>query len=278
MRVVAEKQARKPYDLALVIDRSGSMSGPPLLEAVRRAKHIADQLEPTDTASLVVFDDGVQTTSSRLAEQVTAGVALGFVRHLLLQAAPPTCTAAWSGRCRWPVARCCSCVGPCHCFDLNANVGDIMNTASMPALCAQAAERGVTTSTDCLGTRLQRGTDGQDGQARWRNYYYGEHHLTSSSPSATAVRFHLVGFCGAATSVCRWRLRRGGQCPSAQRLSGRWRCRDSGEPADIAFGAEAGPVDLEIPAGLLEVRQLLQGCCFCFDAEKPTLPPIEWYC
>jgi Ca-activated chloride channel family protein len=51
-----EKKARNPYHLALVIDRSGSMSGPPLLEAVRCAKHITDQLAPTDTASLVIFD------------------------------------------------------------------------------------------------------------------------------------------------------------------------------------------------------------------------------
>ena len=57
----AEKKARKPYHLALVIDRSGSMSGPPLAEAVRCAKHITDQLAPTDTASLVIFDDRVQT-------------------------------------------------------------------------------------------------------------------------------------------------------------------------------------------------------------------------
>ena len=39
--LATEKKARKPYHLALVIDRSGSMSGPPLAEAVRCAKHIA---------------------------------------------------------------------------------------------------------------------------------------------------------------------------------------------------------------------------------------------
>jgi hypothetical protein len=42
----SEKKARKPYHLALAIDRSGSMSGRPLLEAVRCARHIADQLQP----------------------------------------------------------------------------------------------------------------------------------------------------------------------------------------------------------------------------------------
>lgn len=56
-----EKKSRNPYHLALVIYRSGSMSGPPLLEAVRCARHMADRQESTDTASLVVFDDRVRT-------------------------------------------------------------------------------------------------------------------------------------------------------------------------------------------------------------------------
>ena len=57
----AQKKDRKPYQLSLVIDRSGSMSGEPLLEAVRCAKHIVDRLDSTDVASLIVFDDRVKT-------------------------------------------------------------------------------------------------------------------------------------------------------------------------------------------------------------------------
>ena len=56
-----QQKVRRPYHLSLVIDRSGSMSGEPLVEAVRCAKHIVDRLEPTDIASLVVFDDRVKT-------------------------------------------------------------------------------------------------------------------------------------------------------------------------------------------------------------------------
>jgi hypothetical protein len=47
---------RQPYHLSLVIDRSGSMSGQPLQEAVRCSRHIVDRLLPTDVASLVTFD------------------------------------------------------------------------------------------------------------------------------------------------------------------------------------------------------------------------------
>ena len=42
-----QKKERKPYHLSLVVDRSGSMSGSPLMEAVRCAKHIVDRLAPT---------------------------------------------------------------------------------------------------------------------------------------------------------------------------------------------------------------------------------------
>ena len=55
------KKERRPYHLALVIDRSGSMSGPPLAEAVRCARHIVDQLQASESASLIVFDHRVQT-------------------------------------------------------------------------------------------------------------------------------------------------------------------------------------------------------------------------
>ncbi|MBP6422523.1 MAG: VWA domain-containing protein, partial [Propionivibrio sp.] len=52
---------RRPYHLALVIDRSGSMSGAPLAEALRCARHIIDRLDPGDFAALIDFDSRVRT-------------------------------------------------------------------------------------------------------------------------------------------------------------------------------------------------------------------------
>jgi len=49
-----------PKRLALVVDRSGSMSGQPLAEALRCVEHIASHLTPQDALSLVVYDDKVQ--------------------------------------------------------------------------------------------------------------------------------------------------------------------------------------------------------------------------
>ena len=49
-----------PKRLSLVVDRSGSMSGKPLNEALRCVMHIANHLKPKDQLSLVVYDDEVQ--------------------------------------------------------------------------------------------------------------------------------------------------------------------------------------------------------------------------
>jgi Ca-activated chloride channel family protein len=51
--------AATPKRLALVVDRSGSMDGQPLTEALRCVTHIADCLTPADHLSVVVYDDQI---------------------------------------------------------------------------------------------------------------------------------------------------------------------------------------------------------------------------
>jgi Ca-activated chloride channel family protein len=57
----AELPQRNPLHLALVIDRSGSMSGQPLDEAKRCAEFVMDGLQPTDRLSVVAYDNEVRT-------------------------------------------------------------------------------------------------------------------------------------------------------------------------------------------------------------------------
>jgi Ca-activated chloride channel family protein len=68
-----------PKRLALVVDRSGSMNGQPLEEALRCVTHIASHLTPQDALALVVYDDKVDTLlpleSMRSAEEVAKAVA-----------------------------------------------------------------------------------------------------------------------------------------------------------------------------------------------------------
>ena len=52
---------RAPINVALVLDRSGSMSGPPLEAAKRAAKRFAELLGANDRVSVAAFDDQVHT-------------------------------------------------------------------------------------------------------------------------------------------------------------------------------------------------------------------------
>ncbi|MDO8586306.1 MAG: VWA domain-containing protein [Armatimonadota bacterium] len=51
---------RAPLNLALVVDRSGSMEGEPLEYVKRACGYVVDLLEPTDILTIVVFEEQVQ--------------------------------------------------------------------------------------------------------------------------------------------------------------------------------------------------------------------------
>ena len=76
-----EKQQRQPYGIGFVIDRSGSMAGAPLTEAVRCVRFMADKLNDTDFASLVTFDSQValEFPLSTMTERSRLSVALATV-------------------------------------------------------------------------------------------------------------------------------------------------------------------------------------------------------
>ncbi|MBL9214851.1 MAG: VWA domain-containing protein [Opitutaceae bacterium] len=55
------REARPPVNLALVIDRSGSMAGDKIARAREAALELVRQLGPRDIVSLVAYDTGVET-------------------------------------------------------------------------------------------------------------------------------------------------------------------------------------------------------------------------
>ncbi|MBP1779591.1 MAG: von Willebrand factor type, partial [candidate division NC10 bacterium] len=54
------QMARKPLNLCLVIDRSGSMAGAKLEQTIASAKFVVERLAPTDILSVVQFDGRVK--------------------------------------------------------------------------------------------------------------------------------------------------------------------------------------------------------------------------
>jgi len=78
-----------PKRLSVVVDRSGSMNGKPLNEALRCVMHIAKHLTPKDQMSLVVYDDEVDVlvplkpmTSVSEIEQAVEQVVSGGMTNL----------------------------------------------------------------------------------------------------------------------------------------------------------------------------------------------------
>jgi Ca-activated chloride channel family protein len=71
---------RAPLTLALVIDRSGSMSGDKIMTAKRAALTALNELDERDTAAVVIFDDQIDTIQS--ATPVTPAIKRHVAREL----------------------------------------------------------------------------------------------------------------------------------------------------------------------------------------------------
>ena len=256
----AQKKERKPYHPSLVIDRSGSMSGEPLLEAVRCAKHIVDRLESTDVASLIVFDDRVKTLAPAkpVGDRKALYTALAHVRS----GGSTNLHGGWQtgaaeildGVKQAALSR------VILLSDGNANVGETTDTNEIAALCADAAEKGVTTSTYGLGRDFNEELMVEMGKRGGGNHYYGDTAADLFEPFAEEFDFisnlyarHVRLALAAPEGV---KITLLNDYPVEQR---------EGFPLvrlpDIPLGAEAWAlVELEIPAGMaLESgNQLLQ--------------------
>ncbi|SBT03707.1 von Willebrand factor type A [Candidatus Accumulibacter aalborgensis] len=273
--VSTEKKARKPYHLALVIDRSGSMSGPPLAEAVRCAKHITDQLAPTDIASLIVFDDRVQTLV--LARPVGDRKALYHALSRVHSGGSTNLYGGWQAGAQslLPAAGEAALARVILLSDGNANVGEITDTAGIATLCAQAAERGVSTSTYGLGADFNEDLMVEMAKLGGGNHYYGDTAADLFEPFAQEFDF-ISALC--ARQV---RLSLAAAPGVSIRLLNDYPVDgDAGMPVirlpDIAFGAEAWAlVELEIPSSLAieGTGQLLQAAV---TASTPDGEPLAF--
>ncbi len=166
-------KARKPYGLALVIDRSGSMCGDPLREAVRCARHIVDRLAPADAAALVAFDDKVRTLVP--AGPVGDGSHLRQALGRIHEGGSTNLHGGWKkgADSLASLAAEAAIARVILLSDGNANVGEI-DPGHIAGQCAAAAQAGVTTSTYGLGRQFNEELMVAMAKAGSGNHYYGD--------------------------------------------------------------------------------------------------------
>jgi len=163
---------RPPQALALVIDRSGSMSGRPLEEAKRCAEYVLGKLRPSDAVALVKFDGRVQrlwpaaSLSDGAAQRAAiAGIHAGGNTNLhggWKEGADTLADVAGQGLKRVILLS-----------DGQANEG-VTDSNEIAAHCAAWAAKGITTSTYGLGNSFNEDLMVAMARAGGGNHYYGD--------------------------------------------------------------------------------------------------------
>ena len=236
---------RPPQAISLVIDRSGSMQGRPLDEAKRCAEYVIGKLRPTDSVSLVQFDNRVQRLWPAVPlgdgaplRAAIAGIHAGGNTHLhggWREGAETLTDVGGSGLKRVVLLS-----------DGQANEG-LTDAAAIAAQCAEWATKGVTTSTYGLGNSFNEELMVAMARAGGGNHYYGDTAEDLMDPFQQELE--LLG------NLCLRNLRLATSAPDGvevrvvnelQAADGGWRL------PDLAWGAEAWAVlRLTVPAGAL---------------------------
>jgi len=236
---------RPPQAISLVIDRSGSMRGRPLTEAKRCAEYLIGKLRPTDSLSLVQFDNRVQRLWPAVPlgdgaplRAAIAAIHSGGNTHLhggWREGADTLTDVAGSGLKRVILLS-----------DGQANEG-LTDAAAIAAQCAKWAAKGVTTSTYGLGNSFNEELMVAMARAGGGNHYYGDTAEDLMDPFQQELE--LLG------NLCLRNLRLEASAPDGvevqvvnelQAVEGGWRL------PDLAWGAEAWAVlRLIVPVGAL---------------------------
>jgi Ca-activated chloride channel family protein len=169
----AQQPRRGALNLALVIDRSGSMAGRPLKEAKRCARFIVESLSPGDRIAVIDFDDKVRV----LAPSQAVGDRTGVLRVIdAIQAGGSTALhAGWLAGAEQAGAHVTrdTVSRVLLLTDGQANVGE-HHPDVIASDCARLAEAGVSTSTYGLGQSFNEDLLAAMARGGLGNGYYGE--------------------------------------------------------------------------------------------------------
>ncbi len=165
------RSPRRPFNLSLVIDRSGSMAGRSLKQALKAAETLVEQLEPDDLLSLVVYDDTVETilppgnvSDKQAIREIIRRVRAGGTTNL---------SGGWLKGCEHVLSR--RGADMIHrvllLTDGQANVG-VVDPKVLTATARQRADDGVVTTTLGFGANFNEDLLIGMAQAAGGNFYF----------------------------------------------------------------------------------------------------------